>query len=74
MFSYGPQTVLVYALTFRTAQMRSENYTSTLLGRVIDGRQCTGDPCIVVNLSILYRNVEIDADKNSLPLKREIFY
>jgi hypothetical protein len=70
MFGDGSQTVLVYALTFRPAQVGSEDYTSALLDCVIDRGKRGRDPRIIVDFAVLYRNVEVNTDENPLSMER----
>jgi hypothetical protein len=39
MFHHRTQTVLVYTLTFRTAEVRRENHTRAVLDRVLNRRE-----------------------------------
>src|ERR1043165_9031773 len=66
------QTILLNALTFRPAKMRRENHTRTLLSGVVDRRQRSSDACVVLNLAVFDRHVEIDADENVPSDEREI--
>jgi hypothetical protein len=73
VFSDRTKTVLLNALAFRAAKMRSQDHTRAVLDRVFNRRQRRSYARVVVNLPLLDGNVEVDTDKNTLSTKLEIF-
>ncbi len=67
------QTVFIDTFAFRSAKMRREDHARALLDRVLNRRQRCCYARVVVNLPVFDGNVEVDANKNALATKLEIF-
>src|SRR5207244_13491835 len=50
-----------------------EDNFGTLLNRITDCRQSANDPCVVLDLPVLYRHVKIDTNKDAFARNIDVF-
>jgi hypothetical protein len=66
MLSYRGETELGRGFAFRPAEVTDEDNRGTAREQVLDRRQRGADTGVVGDPSVLHRNVEVDADEDTL--------
>src|ERR1700752_182533 len=66
VFGHRFQTVFLDALSFWSSEMRSEDNACTMFKGELNCRQCSTDSSVVIDPAVLYRYVEVNANKDAL--------
>src|SRR5688572_22906943 len=73
MTGHRSEAVLLDPLAFRATQVRSKYYARALLKRVFDRREAGSDARVVLNLAVLDRHVEVNANESAFTFQIEVF-